>query len=347
MTIKLTADPRYSEADVPPGVIRATLEVVKLRGYSAERLCRGLGFSPHDLQNADMRVSYRQTSLLIRRALQAVGDPALGLASGSRQTVISWGLPGLGMLTCRTLGEATVYATEHQQDTGALLHHRHFVEGQAFILEATPRLYDPELEPYIVEEAFSCDVAVVRSLIGSQYNPLRLELSYPKPAHSAAYSAFFKCPVRFGAPANRLVSDVRWLEYSLPTYEEFTCPYLRSQLETLMPRRQDRNDLLESISTHLRANLDEPRALEEMASELNISVRTLRRRLADLNLSYRTLVDQARHERAVDLLKRTSLTHGQIALATGFSDARNFRRAFKRWTGQLPSDIRSDSDSSA
>ncbi|MGJ3701278.1 AraC family transcriptional regulator [Variovorax sp. AFSI2.2] len=340
MTIKLTADPRYSKADVPPAVIRSTLELAKLRGHSAERLCRGLGLSPDDLQNADMRVSYRQTSLLIRRVQQAVGDPALGLSAGSRQTIISLGLPGLGMLTCRTLGEAIAYATEHQQDAGALLHHRHFVEGQAFIVEATPRLYDPELEPYFVEEAFSCDVAVVRSLIGPQYNPLRLELSYPKPAYAAAYSAFFKCPLRFGASANRLVSDARWLEYSLPGYEEFTCPYLRAQLESLMPRRQERNDLLESISTHLRAHLDEPRALEETASDLNISVRTLRRRLADLNLSYRSLVDQARHERALDLLKRTSLTHGQIALATGFSDARNFRRAFKRWTGQLPGDAR-------
>jgi AraC-like DNA-binding protein len=249
------------------------------------------------------------------------------------------------MLTCRTLGEAITYATGHQQDAGALLHHRHFVEGQEFTVEATPRLYDPELQPYFVEEAFSCDVAVVRSLIGTQYNPLRLELSYTKPAHAAAYSTFFKCPVRFGASANRLVSDVRWLEYSLPTYEEFTCPYLRTQLETLMPQRQERNDLLESISTHLRTHLDEPRALEETASDLNISVRTLRRRLADLDLSYRNLVDQARHERAVDLLRRTSMTHGEIALATGFSDARNFRRAFKRWTGQLPSDIRSGSDS--
>jgi AraC-like DNA-binding protein len=80
---------------------------------------------------------------------------------------------------------------------------------------------------------------------------------------------------------------------------------------------------------------------------LNISERTLRRRLADLNVSYRSLVDQARHERAVDLLRRTSGSLSEIALATGFSDARNFRRAFKRWTGMLPGDFRRGSSPAA
>lgn len=340
MTIKLTSDPRYAKADVPPAVIRSTLQIARLRGHSVERLCRGLGFSAEDLSNADMRVSYRQTSQLIRRVQQAVGDPALGLSAGARQTIISLGLPGLGMLTCRTLGEAIAYAAEHEQDAGALLHHRYGVEGNSFVIEVTPRLYDPTLEPYLVEEAFSCEVAITRGLIGANFNPIRLDLSYAKPDHAAAYSAFFKCPVRFNTSVNRIVSDARWLEYLLPTYEEFTCPYLRAQLEGLMPRRPDRNDLLESISAHLCTHLDEPRALRETAQEFNISERTLRRRLADLNVSYRSLVDQARHERAVDLLRRTSGSLNEIALATGFSDARNFRRAFKRWTGMLPGDFR-------
>lgn len=340
MAIKLNTDPRYSNADVPPALIRSTLQIARLRGHSVERLCRGLGFSVEDLSSVDMRVSYRQTRQLVRRVQQALRDPALGLAAGSRQTIISLGLPGLGMLTCSTLGEAIAYAAEHEQDAGALLRHRHFVQGREFIAEMTPRLYDPDLEPYLVEEAFSCEVSIARSLVGAHFNPVRVDFSYPKPDHAGAYSAFFKCPVRFGMSVNRLVCDVRWLDYSLPTYEEFTCPFLRAQLESLMPRRQERNDLLESIAANLRAHLDEPRALREAAQEFNISERTLRRRLADLNVSYRSLVDQARHERAVDLLRRTSGSLNEIAMATGFSDARNFRRAFKRWTGMLPGDFR-------
>jgi AraC-like DNA-binding protein len=340
MSIKLTSDPRYTNADVPPAVIRAALHLVRQRGHAPERFCRGLGFSIDDLQNADMRVSYRQTSLLIRRVQQALGDPALGLSSGSRQTLVSLGLPGLGMLTCSTLGEAISYATERQQDAGSLLLFNHAIEGKRFVIEVSPRLYDPELEPYLVEEAFSCAVSVGRSLIGPHYAASRVELSYPKPTHAAAYSAFFNCPVVFDMPVSRLISDASWLSCPLPTYDMFTCPYLRTLLDNLMPKRQDSNDLLESIATHLRAHLDEPRALKEAASELNISERTLRRRLAEQNVSYRSLVDQAREERSVDLLRRTDLPLSQIALATGFGDVRNFRRAFKRWTGKPPGEMR-------
>lgn len=341
MSIKLTADPRFTKADLPPGVIRAALHLAGLRGYSPERFCRGLGFSLDDLQNVNMRVSYRQTSLVIRRVQQALGDPALGLSSGSRQTIVSLGLPGLGMLTCRTLGEAISYGTEHLQETGSPLLVQYFSDGRRFFLVAAPRLYDPDLEPYLVEEAFSCCVSIARTLIGPHFNPLRVELSYPTPAHASAYGAFFNCPVHFGMPVTRLVSDATWLDCPLPTYDEFTCPYLRTLLEGLMPKRQEANDLLESIATHLRTHLDEPRALTEAANELNISERTLRRRLAELNVSYRSLVDQAREERSVDLLKRTDMSLSQIALATGFGDVRNFRRAFKRWTGKLPSEVRS------
>ena len=92
-----------SEADVPPHVIRQVLQLVASRGHSAERLCKGLGFTPENLCDASFRVSYRQTSLLVRRAMQRWGDPAIGIATGARQTVVCFGLPGLGMLTCLSL----------------------------------------------------------------------------------------------------------------------------------------------------------------------------------------------------------------------------------------------------
>jgi hypothetical protein len=205
MAIKLTTDPRYAKADVPPAVIRSTLQIGRLRGHSAERLCRGLGFSAEELKKADMRVSYRQTSQLIRRVQQAVRDPALGLAAGSRQTIISLGLPGLGMLTCSTLGEAIAYVAEHEQDAGALLRHRYSLEGKSFIVEVIPRLYDPDLEPYLVEEAFACEVSIARGLVGPHFNPIRVDLSYAKPEHAAAYNAFSSVP--FGSACRSIASS--------------------------------------------------------------------------------------------------------------------------------------------
>ena len=190
-------------------------------------------------------------------------------------------------------------------------------------------------------------VSVVRNLVGDRYSPKRVELAYPKPLHAAAYATLLRCPVRFGTDANRLISDTVWLESRLPGFDEFASRALREKLNSLMVKPSEHSELLEFMSTHLRTHLDEPRALAETARQFNISGRTLRRRLADLNVSYRDIVDRIRYERARDLLERGRMTVREIGLATGFDDVRSFRRAFKRWSGVLPSEIRAGSAADA
>lgn len=73
---------------------------------------------------------------------------------------------------------------------------------------------------------------------------------------------------------------------------------------------------------------------------MNVSERTLRRRLVAQDASYRGLRDAARYERARDLLINTELSIAEVAQALGYADARSFRRAFKRWSGELPTALR-------
>jgi AraC-like DNA-binding protein len=79
---------------------------------------------------------------------------------------------------------------------------------------------------------------------------------------------------------------------------------------------------------------------KELASMLNVSDRTLRRRLGRQETTYRTLRDSTRFERARDLLGNSDMTMAQVAELVGYSDARAFRRAFKRWAGVLPNEFR-------
>ncbi|HZJ63870.1 MAG TPA: helix-turn-helix domain-containing protein, partial [Kofleriaceae bacterium] len=67
-------------------------------------------------------------------------------------------------------------------------------------------------------------------------------------------------------------------------------------------------------------------------------VTPMRRRLRDEGTSYRELIDALRHKRAIDLMQR-GVSFGDIAEHLGFSEARAFRRAFRRWTGLVPSAV--------
>ena len=81
-------------------------------------------------------------------------------------------------------------------------------------------------------------------------------------------------------------------------------------------------------------------SLEDVASELGVSVRTLRRRLTDKGTSYRRIVDDLRREVAIKYLRDTDMTVEDVAFALGFNDAANFRRAFRRWTSATPQQFR-------
>ncbi len=77
-----------------------------------------------------------------------------------------------------------------------------------------------------------------------------------------------------------------------------------------------------------------------MAAFLNMSERTLKRRLQDEQVSYRELLDESLYQRARDLLDQPRLSVSEIAWRLGYNDVSNFSRAFKRWAGETPRQYR-------
>lgn len=81
-------------------------------------------------------------------------------------------------------------------------------------------------------------------------------------------------------------------------------------------------------------------SLERAAYALDVSPRTLQRRLSEANLSYSEIVEQVRLEQARRLLGEPGRPVGAIARALGYTDAGSFTRAFARWTGMAPREFR-------
>jgi len=65
-----------------------------------------------------------------------------------------------------------------------------------------------------------------------------------------------------------------------------------------------------------------------------------RRRLDEEQQSFQKLLDQVRAEHATRYLQNTRLPLSSIAYMVGFSDASNFRRAYTKWTGKSPREVR-------
>ncbi|OYU28221.1 MAG: AraC family transcriptional regulator [Burkholderiales bacterium PBB2] len=333
------ADPR-SQANLVPSVARVLLALAEERGLSSERLCRGLGLTPQTLAEEDVRVSHQQTRTLILRVQRELNEPALGLAVGARETAVSWGLAGLAMLSCETLGEAVSYGLERQTAIGSMTPHLLSIDGERLYLSATPHIFDREIESFLIEESFAGVVAVMRSMVGPNFKPLRIEFAYTCPAQPRLYERFFRCPVHFNADEHRMTVDAQWLQMRMPGYDRLSSEVVRKQLNRLLPAPIGRDDLLASVVSRIRYGLQDSPSQRGLAAQVNVSERTLRRRLVAQNASYRDLRDEARYERARDLLINSELSISEVAQALGYADPRSFRRAFKRWSGELPTAFR-------
>ena len=151
---------------------------------------------------------------------------------------------------------------------------------------------------------------------------------------------FFRCPVRFNADAHRIAFEPGLLMERVPGYDPICCSAVRTQLLGLIEQPAARHELVETLTTSLRVSVDEPPRQRELAQAVNVSDRTLRRRLSRQDTSFSTLRDSARFDQARELLTNSKQTVAEVAEALGYSDARAFRRAFKRWSGQLPAAFR-------
>ncbi len=319
--------------------MRSLLGLVEGRGHAPERLCKGLGFTDRDLHDCDLLLSYRQVRALILRARRLLDEPAMGLAAGMRQRPVSWGLTGLAMLTCETFGEAIAYGLG-QHEAGAMMQHLFVQQGPAASIDLVPHVFDLEIEPYLIEEAFAGALNVSRCMLGPDIRPRAVELAFARSAPLEIYTRVFHCPVRFGAGRNRMTLEAKWLAARLPGYDRTTCGLLRHQLETLIQRPAPRNELVEWIALRLRSDAERAPRQPELARQANCSERTLRHRLGAQQVGYRALRDAVRYERAQDLLRNSQMTVAEVAQAVGYADARAFRRAFQRWSGHSPGQAR-------
>lgn len=94
------------------------------------------------------------------------------------------------------------------------------------------------------------------------------------------------------------------------------------------------------LRTLILENLKKNAGAEEISSLMGMSVRTLRRRLADLGMSFNAIRTDVRMQIALRYLTTTSTSIERIADLVGYSDQTTFTRAFREWKGSTPNEIR-------
>ena len=99
--------------------------------------------------------------------------------------------------------------------------------------------------------------------------------------------------------------------------------------------------LLNQVSHLILKHMSEGKvSLAFVAKELCFSERSLQRALQMEGTTFNGLFEDLRRRTAYDFIADKHLALGEVAFLLGFSEPSAFHRAFKRWTGQTPSQVR-------
>ncbi|OMH25606.1 AAA family ATPase [Motiliproteus sp. MSK22-1] len=216
------------------------------------------------------------------------------------------------------------------------------MEQSAAGTELTLELEHSE-ERKTAEWFMACLLSWPRWISGKQIPALKIELIYPPPADTQAYERFFASEVTYNGDHNRLLIPSSYLKFPcLDANEEMHRLHLEFA-DNLLSVSGREGALVAQIKSLIRHGLTDGQGgirREKIAASLNLSLRTLQRKLGKLNTSFQELYDQTRKEQALQQIQKGSVSFGELSFLLGFSNQSAFQKAFKRWVGMPPSQYR-------
>ena len=337
-----TRDPRLSVANIKSTIVAGLVTLAREQSVACEPWFAGLRLGPAQFSAETLPyLSYRQAALIIRRAVRSLPGRGRGLVLGARQDIGSFGLLGLAMLTAPDFARALSLGIHYAPITGAMMELALEEDRDGIAVIARMREHDRELEPFLCEELFVSSLKWCRGLLGPEFRPRLVELAYPAPDYAADYGAAFDCEVQFNRDRNRVLVDRSWLSSPMPAHNAVSAQQILALCDAQMPTGQASSEVVAVVERLLRQRLADNPRLVDIAAELHLTERTLRRQLQAAQTSFTAIHDRVRSESARRLLGDPRMSIAQVGAAVGFKDAREFRRAFKRWSGVAPRALRS------
>ena len=267
-------------------------------------------------------------------------DISIGIEMGWRIPPTALGPFGSAVLSCATGHEALALCRRFWHFYGMGLTLDITTAAGVCTLEfQTLPLLVPDTHRQTVLEAVIA--GFVRGITGLQRigpEQFTIWFDFDKPACSDVVSRRLGGDVHWGMPTCCIRLPAHLLDKPLPQASPLALDdALRQceQAERLLGKRTD--EIADRVRCELVLQGDGYPSLETVAERLNMSTRTLRRRLQDQGRGFMDLLHAARRRDALSLLERPALEVAQIAQMLGYADPANFTRAFRQWTGVTPS----------
>jgi AraC-like DNA-binding protein len=311
-------------------------------GSDPDRILGEAGLSERVLDDPDASIPLANYVAMMERAASHTGDPMFGLKFGLQFPTASHGLIGELALAAPNAGSALQafmdFFPVHQNDTQTA-----FVQD-GFQVRLEYRILDADI--WARRQDAELTIGMFANLLGDAFGQeLAVEevcFEHPAAGNKRDYQRAFGAPVYFGARTNAISVRSRGLHRPMPgaDVKKFARigEALRNQAAAFAAQHVGIKTL---VCGEIRRLLPEGYPpVETVADTLGLARWTLQRRLADQDVTFSECVDLVRTRLATLYLAEPHLSIGNISDLLGYSEISAFSRAFRRWYGVAPENIR-------
>ncbi|MCH4246734.1 MAG: AraC family transcriptional regulator [Acinetobacter populi] len=292
------------------------------------------------IQNLE-RFDYNLWREILTEIDNQLQQPALGLEIARYVQLKHLGVLGYLAQSCVNLGEAL----QRYHDF-----HRLVYDGSPLIIQAesdylsirwdVPEIFTTQITNEIAIALMNQFLLHFLHIDDIELSEVSFVHTAPKNAHY--YAQYFRCQVKFSQPFAQIKVPISLLGKPIRHADQTLQELLTHQAQALLAKLPNSSELDERLQQAILKGLQKHRCqIEDIATQLNMSIRKLQRHLQLQNTTFQQRVQALRLMLAQQYLKDRHLSLLDIALLLGYSEQSAFQRAFKHWTGQTPQNWRS------
>ena len=323
------------------GVLAGLPELLGEFGIDAEALAERSGLDAAAMRQPDLPVPASAVVRLVEAAAGAARREDFGILLATRQNLSVLGPLWMTMRSARTVHDALQVLGEFfiVHTTGALVGLQMQDDGGACVSYNVAAGVSPH-DRQTIELGLALLCNELRMHAGSGWQPRAVQFCHDRPLSLASHERCFGRGVSFNQDRNALWLDAACLATPLDAASQPSHALLK---QLLVGRRDNAMAVAAKVENTLRELMPfAPCTREGVARLVNLSERTLQRRLAEAGTTFQELRDRVRADIALKYLRQSSLQAAQVGEILGYSEPAAFTRAFKRQHGLTPSQARAD-----
>ncbi len=323
---------------VPIALAQQVVELVQRWRVPPAEILAAVGLEEDALKDPLDRLSLKTMCDLLHQARNLTGEPGLGYYLGLYKRASLYGYLGFAAQSAPSLREVLTLAIRYAPVFSTALSIDLSIDGDVASLRLEEHADLGNVRDIVLVSMTFGLQTIGASLTGREARP-PIELSIPQPEYYLRF-AHLAPDTLFGRSDNRLLFDAAALDLPVRTADSTALLMARKLCERALDELGFDARLVERVRRLLPSDQGTFRSLEQVAALVHLSPRTLKRRLAAQSVSFSSLVDRERRERAEALLRSSRLTIQEVAERLDYASASVFVRAFQRWTGTTPAAYR-------